>query len=364
MKILIYISSLTSGGAEKVASLMANYWSDKHQIILLTDSSLNDDFFKINGNVKRKSTNFKVSQKNLFGKFATHIFGLYTLRSIIRSEKPDIIISHMDIANVRVLLATMGLGIPVIVEDHNNPEMKGMPQPWKALKPITYRFANKIVLLTKELIRYYPPKTYAHSKIVIIPNPLDIPKKIPDSNEVVLHKPTFIALGSLTKQKGFDILLKTFAEVTKKLPKWHLVILGEGPKRKELEKLSKDLNINDKVSMPGRVKNPYGILKKADIYIMSSRFEGFPVALCEAMGVGLPCISFDCPTGPSDIIQHKKNGLLINYLDNKQLENSMIILAENNLLREKLSKEAIKINSTLQIDTIMAKWEQLLKRIK
>jgi len=360
MKILLYISSLTSGGAEKVASMMADYWAEKHNIILLTDSFPKDDFFKVNKKVKRVSTGFKVSEKRLFRKLLLHFSGLKHLRTVIRKEDPDVIISHMDVTNVRVLLATMGLNVPVIVEDHNNPEMKGMPQPWKFLKPLTYKYAYNIVLLTKDLLNYYPKNLYDHNKIVFIPNPLNIPVEKSHSNEYILKNPTFIALGSLTDQKGFDILLRVFKKVLKKKPEWHLTILGEGPKRAALEKLSIELGIENNVFMPGRVKNPYSILKEADIYVMSSRYEGFPVALCEAMGVGLPCISFNCPTGPADIIIHNKNGLLIDYLNEEKLANAMADLIENPEIRKKFSKEALKINETLNINNIMHKWNKLI----
>ena len=359
MKILIYISSLTSGGAEKVATLMANYWSRNHDVTLLTDDIPENDFFKTNDNIKRISTYFRIDTKNVPYKILLHIKGLKRLRDIVINEYPDIIISHMDVTNVRMLLATLCLRIPIIVEDHNNPKLKGMPQPWAFLKPFTYRFASKIVLLTRDLLNYYPKKLYDHSKIVFIPNPLNLPKSISDSKEVQVKKPSFIALGSLTKQKGFDILIKAFKDVLKKQSDWNLMILGEGEQRKALEKLIKDLNLSEKVSLPGRVKNPYSILKKADIYVMSSRFEGFPVALCEAMGVGLPCISFDCPTGPADIIQHNKNGLLVEYLNQKQLTEAMVMLASNTELKQRFSREAMKINNTLEIGTIMNKWEEL-----
>jgi glycosyltransferase involved in cell wall biosynthesis len=359
MKILIYISSLTSGGAEKVATLMANAWCNRYQITLLTDTPQEEDFFSIDPKVTRRSTHFRVNHHNLLQKVASHFLGLKQLREIVKHEAPDVIISHMDLANVRMLLATYGLKIPIIVEDHNNPKLKGMPQPWRLLKPFAYRQASYIVLLTKELLNYYPKSLYRHTKIRFIPNPLNIPKKIPYTHEVTLNHPTFIALGSLTDQKGFDILLHTFAEVVKQRPAWHLTILGEGKLRSHLEALSKELGIDKKVSMPGRVNHPYSVLKEAEVYVMSSRFEGFPVALCEALGVGVPSISFDCPTGPSDIINHTINGLLVDYLNRDKLAEAMIHLADNPALRKQLSHEAKKINETLKIDTIMPQWEAL-----
>jgi glycosyltransferase involved in cell wall biosynthesis len=360
MKILIYSSSLTAGGAEKVASLMANYWAQKHHVILLTDTPVKDDFFSLDPLIERVTINFSTVGEKIVKKMFYHFMGLLKLRTIIKKSHPDIIISHMDNSNVRILLSSIGLRIPVIIEEHNNPNLATkMPQPWRFFQPFTYKYlATIIVLLTKKLIRYYPD--YLTSKIRIIPNPLNIPTPIPDSTELILAKPTFIALGSLCKQKGFDYLLEAFAQVSKVKPEWKLTILGEGELRAELTEYAIKLNIADKVSLPGRIKNPYSILKDADIYVMSSRFEGFPVALCEAMGIGLPCISFDCPTGPADIIEHNINGLLVEYLNVNSLAETMISLSSDPFTSKRLSHEALKINETLDISTIMSYWDQII----
>ena len=358
MKILIYIGSLKSGGAEKVVSHMANYWAHTHEIVLLTDVSEKEDFFEIHSKVKRISTGFLVSKKNIFIKYFSHLKGLLQLRKIIKDTKPEIIISHLPVANVRMLLSTFNLKIPLIVEDHNNPAFNKIPQPWRILRPIMYMFTNKVVLLTEDLKKHYHKGL--QSKIVIIPNPLNIPRNIINSNEVILKHPTFISTGNFRYIKGYDLLIQAFSHVVKVYPDWYLTLLGDGKERKNLSLLAEKLGVSDKIDMPGRVNNPYTLLKQAEIYVLSSRSEGFPVALCEAMGVGMPCISFDCPTGPSDIINNNHNGLLIEYLNVEKLAEAMIKLVENSNLRERLSKEALKINNDLEISVIMKKWETII----
>lgn len=363
MKILIYIASLGAGGAEKVASLMANYWAEKNEVVLLTAAELNDDFFFISNKVKRQSTGFKPRKKKLLQKVVEHYQGIKSLRNTVKKIKPDIIISHMDIANVHMLLATINLNIPIIVEDHNNPQLKGMPQPWKFLKPFSYLFADKVILLLPELSHYYSKYLYRHQKFSYIPNPLNIPENIINSKDIVLPKPTFIAVGSLTYQKGLNYLLEAFAICHTKIPDWNLVILGDGPLMEDLINISKKLNIENNCLFLGKISNPYTIMSQADIYVMSSRYEGFPVALCEAMGLGLPCISFNCPTGPSNIIENNKNGLLIDYLDVDKLAKSMYELASDKKKQESLAKEAIKINNLLRLSTVMQKWDDVIKEI-
>jgi len=362
MKILLYISQFSSpGGAEKVTALMANHWAEKHEVTLLSSTPINEDFFELKQQVNRKVFGLNMSTKYTFIKLKVYISGVFRLRKMIKKIEPDIIISHIDMSNILMLLAIRGLNIPIIVEDHNNPEMKPLSQPWKFLKSVTYAYADKIILLIPALLSYYEKKF--HNKITYIANPLNISTEINDIAEVKLVKPTFIAVGSLTKQKGLNYLLDAFALVQKEKPDWNLTILGEGVLRKELVEYATSLKILDKVHLPGRVSNPYAILKDADIYVMSSRFEGFPVALCEAMGVGLPCISFDCPTGPSDIINHGSNGLLVEYLNSEALAKAMILLSNNQPMRETLAKEASKINDTLHIDKIMSQWDDVILEV-
>lgn len=362
MKILLYISHFSdAGGAEKVVSLMANHWIKEHEVVILSESNPENDFFLVDERVHREVTGLEIQSNSPIRQLKEYTKGLSSVRKVVKKIQPDIIISHIDRANITMLLASFGLGIPVIVEDHNNPELKKLAQPWRSLRTLLYRRSAKVILLTQELLKYYPLSL--HEKVSFIANPLNLPTEISDSNEVTLVGSTFIALGSLSNQKGLDYLLEACAIVFKEKPEWSLTILGEGKLRDNLRKHSEKLGIAKKVHMPGRVNNPYSILKKADIYIMSSRFEGYPVALCEAMAVGLPCISFDCPTGPSDIIDHNINGLLVDYLNVEELAEQMIMLSNNQLLREKFSKESIKINKLLHLDTIMSKWDTVIEEV-
>ncbi len=362
MRILLHLSDFSGpGGAEKVVSLMANYFANFHEVILLTDTDIHHSFFNLDSRVIRKSTEYSICNRSTLGQLFGYIKGLYTFRKIIKDLNPDVIISHIDMANIRILLATMGVKIPIIVEDHNNPNLKKLKQPWSIIKSFIYLRADAIVLLTKDLLKFYPK--YFYKNISFIQNPLDIPTAISDSLEVSLIKPTFVALGSLTEQKGLDFLLEAFSIFIKTNPTWNLTLLGGGPLKESILQHAKELNIENRVHLVGRVTKPYPVLKSADIYVMSSRYEGFPVALCEAMGVGLPCISFDCPTGPADIIEHEVNGLLVDYLNIEKLAEAMIVLANDKEKRDKFSKESIKINNKLDINTIMTKWEVLIDKV-
>jgi len=362
MKILLYVSHLSNaGGAEKVVSLMANHWVKKHQVIILSESHPDNDFFSIDSKVQREVSSLDIRSEKFLFQLNEYKNGLLDIRKVVKKVQPDIIISHIDRANITMLLATYGLGIPVIVEDHNNPELKKLPQPWSFFKKVMYKRSKKVILLTRDLLQFYPKSL--HAKISFIENPLNVPTHITDSDEIELATPTFIALGSLTEQKGLDYLLEAYAMVCKEKPDWKLTILGEGTLKSTIEAQAKKLGIDQKVYLPGRVNNPYPILKNADIYVMSSRYEGYPVALCEAMAVGLPCISFDCPTGPADIIEHNVNGLLVEYLNVEKLAEEMIMLSKNVQLRKEFSEKSVEINDKLHVNTIMSKWDKVIDEV-
>src|SRR3569833_1271284 len=125
------------------------------------------------------------------------------------------------------------------------------------------------------------------------------------------HRHNSIAVGRLSAEKGFDSLLRAFANIAYRQPDWGLTILGEGDERQELERLREELGLEGRVHLPGRVSDPFTWLRRADLFVMSSRFEGLPCSLCEAMGCGLPAISFDCDSGPRDIIRDGVDGLLV-----------------------------------------------------
>jgi glycosyltransferase involved in cell wall biosynthesis len=172
-------------------------------------------------------------------------------------------------------------------------------------------------------------------------------------------KKTIVAMGRMRHQKGFDLLLKAFASCSN--PEWRLVIFGEGQERKGFELLIRELGLEGKVFMPGVVKDSMSLLKQADLFVMSSRFEGFPNALLEAMACGLPVISFDCPSGPGEIIRNGVDGLLVAPEDVNAMADAMKRLMADGEERKRLGTRAIEVLDRFGIEKVMKKWEELLQ---
>jgi glycosyltransferase involved in cell wall biosynthesis len=284
-----------------------------------------------------------------------------TLQSAIGKSKPDAVISFMDTTNVIALLATRGLNLPVVVSERINPASNPIGKIWKQMRQWTYPFADRIVVQTKGVLNYFSSELQA--RVCIIPNPVLLLPKEKEPSDKLLGEQVIVAMGRFEWQKGFDLLLQAFAQLKDLYAEWTLTILGEGALRSELESLCNQLGLADRVHFPGRVKNPYKFLKQADLFVMSSRYEGFPNALCEAMACGLPVISTDCPYGPREIIRHDLDGILVPNEDVPALAAAMERLMSDEEERKSLAVRAPEIAERFSLEKVMEMWEALISEV-
>jgi len=221
------------------------------------------------------------------------------------------------------------------------------------LRTILYPKADGIVVLSD-----YDYKKYSavESKKIIF-NPLNKKKlldvKFEDKKNIA------IAVGSLTHQKGFDMLIPALSKVN--LENWKFYIIGEGPERVKLEGLVKKYDLADQVFLIGRKNNIFDYFKEASIFVLSSRYEGFPNVLAEAMAHGCASVVFDCKTGPADMVLQNLNGLLVDPNNIRDLAGKIELLIADKKLREKFFNNAIEIREILDIDTITLSWESYIE---
>jgi len=184
--------------------------------------------------------------------------------------------------------------------------------------------------MQRDLIDHF---TLPPHKIDVIPNPVDV-ERIRRSTGVNASpyqngKGNFVAVGRLTFQKGFDLLLRAFHRSLKKAPDTHLTIVGEGSEENALKKLTAELGIADSVSFVGHQDNPFPFMAHADLLISSSRWEGLPNAVLESLACGTPVLAFDCPGGTEEIIQHGENGWLVPSEDFESMGREMVEIVKN-----------------------------------
>ena len=361
MRCTLIIHSLNSGGAERVISNMANYWAAKGwKINLLTfDDNSKKTFYDLDPKISHIPLGIAGYSPNPIMGIWNNLTRIQSLRTVIIKSKPNVVISFMNQTNEIVLLATRWLNVPVVVSERNDPASQTTGKIWEQLRQWTYPLADRIVVQTKRAGDYFSSKL--QKRICVIPNPVLLP---PDEQEISdklsSGKRSLIAMGRLVPQKGFDMLLEAMAKLKDRYPEWTLTILGEGELRSQLESLRNELGLGDRVHLLGRVKNPHVFLKQADIFIMSSRFEGFPNALCEAMACGLPVISTDCPNGPREIIRDGVDGILVPNEDVSALAVAMERLMCEEKERKRLAERAKEVTERFGLEKVMLIWESLI----
>ena len=353
MKILFVIHSLTSGGAQRVMSLLSNDWVKKgHDVSIVTIIGDDTPFYKLDDSVELIGLNVASESKSIKDALFGNYKRMLAIKGVISESNPDIVIPFMTTTNILTILAAKLAKKPIIVSEHNNFYFV-TSKVWRPLRRIVYLFSDALTVLTE----YDREKYDFHSNVHIVPNPL----VLEHNHKNIQRKKMILAVGRLHRDKGFDLLLKAFSQLNAK--GWHLVILGEGPERANLEKQADELKIEKNASLPGRVADVEVYYKKASIFVLSSRNEGFPMTLIETMGYGCASVAFDCLTGPSDIIDHNKNGMLVEAENIDKLSESIQYLIDQPKKREELGESAKKIIDRLNIETITMKWFKIINEV-
>lgn len=363
MKITFVISNMLLGGANRVMSILIKYWVKKGwSITLLTmEDGFIPAFYDLDKSVQYITLGIAGQSANLLDGLQNNLERIFVLRKAILDSKPDMVISFLDEMNVVTLLATRGLNLPVIVSEHSDPAVSPLNKIWHLLRQWTYPMADKITVLSQTAKNYFSPQL--QTRISILPNPVMLPPIEKPILEQQLVHPSVLAMGRFSEEKRFDLLLQAFAKLKDRHPEWTLTILGEGELRSELESLRDRFELSDRVYLPGQVKNVYEFLHQADLFVMSSRFEGFGMALCEAMACGLPVISTDCPSGPREIIRDGIDGILVPNGDVSALAEAMGKLMSDEYERKRLAARAPEVVKRFSLEKIMGMWEALISEV-
>jgi len=345
-------------------SAMANHWSVQgQQVTLITLGPPQGDFYKLDQQVRRIGLGLLASAGAVARPLRDNLQRLRYLRRAIRESNPDVVISFNAQTNVLTIVASLGLGIPVIVCEQADPRQYTIGAPWELLRRFVYPMANAVVVVASAM-RNWAQQVARKDAVYFVPNPMAMQLNGHNTLSVKRKRgPVLVAMGRLTYQKGFDLLLQAFSRCVKKHPDWSLIILGEGEERNCLESLAARLGIDTSVRFPGLVRDAVPILQGADLFVLSSRYEGFPLALLEAMACGLAVISMDCPTGPGEIISDGKDGVLVPAGDVDALAAAMDRLMGNKEERERLGIRAVEVKERFGIEKVMNLWDDVLTRV-
>jgi GalNAc-alpha-(1->4)-GalNAc-alpha-(1->3)-diNAcBac-PP-undecaprenol alpha-1,4-N-acetyl-D-galactosaminyltransferase len=361
LRITLAISSFDIGGAQRVMALMGNHWAAHgHDVTLVTLGPHSMDWFELHHLVKRVSLNL-LSESAHFGQaLCQNALRVLRLRDELRRLRPDVVISFMGSTNMLTILASRGLDIPVIISERTNPHRQAIGVVWNTLRSLLYRHADALVVQSSAL-RDWAREVAVSARVDIIPNPIN--PEFNGSAKAANRRGsgrTVVAMGRLVRTKGFDLLIEAFARCAGQHPEWSLVILGEGEERSNLESLIVATGLQERVRLAGSVPRPSHILGQADLFVLSSRFEGFPNALMEAMACKLAVISTDCPNGPRDIVRDGVDGLLIPPDDVNALAKGMDRLMADPVERQRLGARAMEVVERFSLEKIMSMWDELV----
>ena len=351
------LPDLALGGAQRTATRLLAGWSERsRRVCLITIGGADEDFFAPSGAVERVALDLKHPSTYLAAALAANFGRVRRLRAAIRASGAPRVLSFVAGTNVLSLLATRGLDLRVVISERNDPRRQDIGPRWDWLRRRTYRWADVVAAnsaAAMESLAAYVPQ----SRLMYVANPVEMPAEVPGPKR---RAPVFVAVGRLTRQKGFDVLLRAFAAAGPTLSGWRLVLVGDGEERAALELLSRQLGISDRVEWPGAVANPAPFYARSSAFVLSSRFEGTANSLLEAMAWQLPVIATRAAAAESEI-EDGVSGLVVPAEDVVALSAAMCKLAANSALREQLGQSAVSRLGGRSLPDVLAAWDSVLR---
>ena len=359
MKTLVFATisiSKVAGGVEKNIVLLANFFSNKSKVILITlDNDHANSFFKLSKNVIwLKVGNSKPHEKI---SFIQRVLQIFKIRKILfGQENLTLVCFHHGIL-IRFYLASLGIKKRIICSERNSLSFyKHIKANRFSLNFFLLTFVDQVTVQFKSYIKQYP--IWIRPKIIEINNPVSPQNEcakinLPDTKK----RFNILCVGRLCEQKNQKLLIEAFAHISNQFSDWDLYILGEGPLYKSLLDLIKKLKLESRIFLRKPVKNIRKYYLKSHIFSMPSLWEGFPNALAEAMSFGIPAIGLKSCDGVNNLISHNKTGFLCNTED---FENALKIMIQSTQLRKKLGANSIEMIRKFNEYDVLKKWEALL----
>lgn len=353
--LLVVTLNMQGGGCERVIAQLVKYADNLNIKCTIMTIDNKDTFYELPNTVKIIQIGNQ-SKINTFDKLLKY----HKVRRLTKKIKPDVVLSMPENVAIYTGISLIGLNIPIVVSERNNPWVMPIKKTTRLLRRLYYPHASGIVFQTKQAKKYFSKKV--QEKGVVIPNPLDL-ERIPKQFKGKRRKEV-VGVGRLVKQKNFSLLIKAFASFYQDHPEYTLCIYGDGDKENELRCFANKLLPKGVCTFPGKVPDLLQRINDASMFVLSSDYEGMPNVVIEAMAMGIPVISTDCPSGgPKELIDNEKNGILVPVRDAKALAKAMCNVALSKDFADRLGEKAINVKGKLNINIIGKRWMVYLNEI-
>lgn len=353
--IAFIISSMTSGGAERVVANLSNKFTRMGYKVTIITFNSNGSYYKLNDKIELKNYDYDTSNK-----IKTFFTSISMCKNAIKDTNPNIIISFMTEINIISIIANLFNRRTLIISERNDPNRSPHQWYYRILRNIFYRFSDGYVFQTNDAKNFFNKKI--RKKSIVIHNPVHIVCNGERQDNNIRKE--IVSVGRLTECKNQKLLIDAFETISNKYKEYKLIIYGEGELRESLENYIKNKNLEDKIILPGNKKDIHLKIKDSEIFILSSDFEGMPNALMEAMALGIPCISTNCPIGgPGEIIRHGENGILVECKNKNDMVSAIELLLDDKKIRQTISRNARNIIESHSLEIICKQWESYILKI-
>lgn len=352
------MSSLNAGGAERVVSTLANLLIKEYQVYIIVLYKCTP-FYKLDSNIKIAYCQTKYYPNPSLLKSVSNNFNLVkNLTTHLKTNNIDLAIGFLPATNIYTIIASKFTKIPCVINERANPEFNRINKVWQTIRKFAYPYSSCLVVQTEGTKKYF--KNFKIAEIKIIKNPLNS-ELLEKRNTSIPKENIILNVGRLIELKNQDLLIQAFSNIDNK--GWKIILVGDGNKSDDYKELISTLGLQNQVILTGNKKDVSEYFNRAKIFAFTSKHEGFPNVILEAMSYGLACVSTDCPYGPSEIIDNNKNGFLIPVGDQESLEYCLTILMENSELRNKLGENAMESINAYDPSQIALKWSNLINKI-
>lgn len=361
--IAFVLPNLSGGGAARVATILCSEWVAMglgvHLITFEHPGA--PSAYPLHPNIVRHQMGLSVSPKGGVGFVQNNLRRVMRLRSLLKELRPSAAISFLFEANVGLVLAGTGLGIPVLIGERNHPAQHRVSRARGVIRRHVYPLATRLCVQTEEIADWF--KANLGIGAAVIPNPVNQPEITGPRVESHVRR-VAVSLGRLESQKGHDRLIEAFARIAGRARDWDLVVYGEGSLRSDLERQVSSYDLDGRVRLPGETREPLHILQTSDLYVHSARYEGFPNAILEAMSAGLCIIAIDSPGATRQLLSDGAAGILVDTNDVEALAAAMLGAMSDADLRLSFASKAREASRKFAPNAIAAQWLSEVERAR